>query len=164
MKSRFTLKKITETIRTQFQEGPPNGWILGWDSSRCFHLISAAAVPYPVANHTSFDYGFCNWFQVRIDGENEECYWTLTIKISFIAPVYAFHWTQYGSKTQGRVIPAAPQDYQSVEDSVRLAVENSRFCELPVEWHDKELKGIELELSGSENVTVGKCLFSDYEG
>jgi hypothetical protein len=36
--------------------------------------------------------------------------------------------------------------------------------ELPDAWYDKVVDGVELELSGTENVTLGKCLFSDYDG
>ncbi len=162
MTNRITIDDITESIHSQFDKGPPNGWLLGWDESRCFALISAAAAPHPTSNHTSFDYGFCNWFEVRIDSEGDDRYWTLTIKLSFIAPAYCIHWTQYESPTQGAVIPAAPVGYKIVEDKVRIAAENAGFFGIPTEWCEKQLLGVELELSGTENVTLGKCLFTDY--
>lgn len=162
MINRLSLGDVTEAIRTHFREGPPNGWLLGWDERRCFVLVSAAAAPHPVTNHTSFDYGFCNWFEVRVDSETGEHYWTLTIKLSFIAPTYSFHWTQYEGPTQGSVIRAAPPGCEMVEDRVRSAVENAGFVEIPDEWCEQELKDVQLELSGTQNVTLGKCLFTDY--
>jgi hypothetical protein len=159
----ITLNDIIKSIREQFENGPPNGWILGWDLSRYFALVSTAAAPYPTSNYTAFDYGFCNWFEVRVNSDSNQQYWTLTIKLSFIVPTYCVHWTYYESSTQGAVIPVAPVRYRSVEEKVRIAVEDAGFFELPVEWYEEHIHGIELELSGKDNVTVGKCLFSDYE-
>lgn len=162
MNDSITLDEIIRIIRSRFHDGPPNGWLLCWDETRYFALVSDAATPYPTINYTSFDYGFCNWFEVRIDSDHR--YWTFTIKLSFIAPVYCVHWTQYESPSQGAVISAAPLGHQAVEDNVRTAVERAGFFELPTEWYDQQVQGIELELSGTENVTIGKCLFSDYDG
>lgn len=162
MSKPIALETIISSIRNQFRGGPPNGWLLGWDESRCFPLVAAAAAPYPTINHTSFDYGFCNWFEVRIDDTSDGYYWTLTIKLSFIVPTYGFHWTRYESLTQGVVSPAAPAGYQVVEDEVRMALENAGFFELPAKWYEQELQGVELELSGTKGVTLSKCLFNDY--
>lgn len=65
--SSMTLDDLFKAVRDQFQNGPPNGWLLGWDEMRYFELLRNAAKPYGAINQTSFDYGFCNWFDVRID-------------------------------------------------------------------------------------------------
>lgn len=163
MSNPMTFDEITKAIHSQFHEGPPNGWLLKWNESRYFALVSDAAAPHRTTNHTSFDYGFCNWFEVRIDGNSHHGYWTLTIKLSFIIPAYCFHWTQYENSTQGTVIHAAPAGYQMLEDKVRIAVENAGFFAISAQWYDVELEGVELELSSTEHVTLGKCLFTDHD-
>src|SRR5262245_40389019 len=124
MRSPIGLDDLVRAVHHRFQDGPPNGWLLGWDEMRHFALIRAAAAPHQVSNQTSFDYGFCNWFDIRIDSDDDERYWTLTIKLSFITPTYCLFWTRYENPTQGAVIPNAPNGYQGVEDSVRTAVQN----------------------------------------
>ncbi|QDU80180.1 hypothetical protein Pla110_19040 [Polystyrenella longa] len=160
----LTLEDIKEEIHTQFQDKPPNGWLLGWDESRGFASLHTAAAPHSIVNCTSFDYGFCNWFELIIDSEIDECYWKLTIKLSFIVPAYVYYWTQYDRPARCRVLSNAPLGYEEIEDRLRVVVENAGFFEIPMEWYDYEMKGVELELSGTENVTLSKCLFSDYDG
>ncbi len=159
----MNLDDLIESIECQFRGGPPNGWLLGWDESRCATLVSTAAAPHTTTNNTSFDYGFCNWFEVRIDNTNDDLFWTLTIKLSFIAPAFCVHWTQYDRSTQGTFIPMAPAGYREVEKKVCAALESVGFFEISDEWYNVKLHGIELELSSEEHVSIGKCLFSDFE-
>lgn len=162
MTGSMTLNNLLKVVRDQFQDGPPNGWLLGWDEMRYFKLISSAAEPHVTINQTSFDYGFCNWFDVHIEPGGDERCWLLTIKLSFIAPTYCMFWTQYEGPTHGTVIATAPDGYQPIEDKVRALVHNKGFFELPDEWYDKQVEGVFLELSESGNVTLSKCLFTDY--
>lgn len=85
----------------------------------------------------------------------------------FIADFYCAHWTQYlDSKGQsGFVRPSAPDRESALTGArVRRVIESAGFCELPDEWLIEELSGVTLELAGAEAVTIGKCLFDDYEG
>lgn len=163
MKESVSLSEIIDEVCRQFSDSPPNGWLLGWDESRCYELIHAAAAPCETTNNTSFDYNFCNLFISKATGR-DECYWTLTVRLSFIVPAYSMHWTQYEKSGEAFVIQEAPNDYTQIESKIRAAIENAGFFELPRDWYEQELQGIELELSGTENVTLGKCLFQDYDG
>ncbi len=158
----MTLNEIVETVQTQFSEGPPNGWLLGWDETRCFELIHAAAAPLDTTSLVAFDYGFCNWYETRVEGDAAHHNWTLTVKLSFIVPAYCIYWTQYETSTDGFLVETAPTGYQQTEDKVRAAVERVGFFELPVEWHEVQIHGVELELSETNNVTLDKCLFQDH--
>jgi hypothetical protein len=86
----FWLAPISE----QFQEGPPNGWLLGWPRDRFFPQLAEAVAPERVENQTSFDYSFCNRYEVRVDGLAGNVA-VLTIRISFVADAFSLHWTKY---------------------------------------------------------------------
>ncbi len=164
MSNRITWEDLVAAVQRQFQHSAPNGWLLGWDRNRGFALVCTAAAPHQTTNHSSFDFGFCNWYEVCVNGNTDQCFWSLTIKLSFILPIYCIYWTRYESSIKGSVIDTAPTGYQVVEDNVRVAVENAGFFELPDDWYERKIDGVELELSGNERVTLGKCLFTDYEG
>lgn len=162
----MTVDDITEAVRLQFRDAPPNGWLLGWNESRHFQLIRSASTPLPVINCTSFDYSFCNFYEARVNDEENAGFWTLTVKLSFIVPACCIYWTQYKSPTKGWVVDMAPVGYQQIEDRVRTEIVNAGFFELPREWHDVKVNGVELELSGDGegDVTLDKCLFEDHPG
>ncbi|HVW02579.1 MAG TPA: hypothetical protein VHB77_19640 [Planctomycetaceae bacterium] len=152
----LTLEELTTVVAERFRSGPPNGWLLGWDASRCSERLRDAVAPYDLVNCTSFDYSFCNWYEVRFNRHRREAFWTLTAKLSFVAPAYCMHWNT--------AAPAAPAESQHVESNLRTELERAGFFELPVEWSELAVPNVQLELSGARNVTLSKCLFCDYDG
>lgn len=161
MAEQLPVQEIIRHIRSQFRDGQPNGWLLNWDESRLFTQVSIAAAPHEVLNCTTFDYAFCNWYEIPIStGHND---WILTIKLSFIVPAYCMYWTEHDTVTGGSVAPIAPMGYQNLEDKVRFAAESAGLFELPSEWHDHEVQGVTLDLSNTSNVTIDKCLFCDHD-
>ena len=167
MSRSISLDELVQTVQSRFQDDPPNGWQLGWDRERCLDLVRSAASPHPARNLTSFDDAFCNWYEVCIDPSDGKQHWkqrTLTIQFSFIAPVSCLYWDRPKRSTQGDLIASAPESYQAVEARVRAAVWAVGFFEAPSDWLNHEIEGIQLELSGTHHVTLGKCLFCDYDG
>jgi hypothetical protein len=160
----MTIERVIDELRGQFSEHPPNGWLLGWDEERHLALVEKTCAPYAVTNTTSFDYAFCNRYEVRLDDTNSSGFWVLTVRLSFIMPVFSLHWTRYESQTEGAVITRVPGEHHEVEERLRKALESVGLDELPNEWSEREVGGLELELSGDTNVTVSKCLFEDYAG
>jgi hypothetical protein len=160
----IALERMIDDVRHQFSEEPPNGWLLGWDRERYLALVQNTCVPFVVTNTTSFDYAFCNRFEVRFDEPAREHFWVLTVRISFVLPIFSLHWTKYDSTTVGTVVTQVAGEHREVEESVRRALESIGLNELPEEWSEEEVGGVELELSGANNVTISKCLFEDYAG
>jgi hypothetical protein len=160
------LAKLVERVRSAFAGGPPNGWIEEWAMDRHFSEFVQVVSPQKASNVTSFDYSFCNRFEVQVEGLGDRCYAVLTVLLSFIADVYTVHWTLYerGGRV-GRVVEAPPS-----EDAVKLQLRVEKwlaqigFTRLRDDWYDIELNGILLELSGETHVTLGKCLFQDFDG
>ena len=87
----------------------------------------------------------------------------MTIKISFVVPAYVIHWTEYESRTVGKVISSPPDPFREIEMKVRMALETAGCFELPDTWLEVLISGVTLELSGNHNVTLSKCLFSDHD-
>lgn len=160
----LSLNDIKSAIHASFRNGPPNGWLLQWDTSRGQSLIQNAVAPNQVINHTSFDYGFCNWFEVRFTDNTPASDIILTAKLSFILPVCWLDWKQSNNSGTVRTLSRIPEPYRTVEENLRHALHKAGFVELPDEWYRLEVNGVELELSGNVNVTIEKCLFTDYEG
>jgi hypothetical protein len=157
---------LLETVRKAFAAGPPNGWLLGWLVDRHFSGFAQAASPVKARNVTTFDYAFCNHFEARINGLTGGRFATLTVMLSFIADVYVLHWTLYESDGRtGQVVAAAPsEEAAALQGRIKHWLAKVGFLPLPDSWHELRLDGIELELSGARNVTLGKCLFRDYDG
>jgi hypothetical protein len=157
---------LLERVRQAFASRPPNGWLLGWSVDRHFSGFARIASPVQTQNATTFDYAFCNHFEARIDGPAGGRFATLTVLLSFIADVYVLHWTLYDRDGRtGQVVAAAPSEKA---EALQLRVERWAaqigFEPLPNGWYDVRVEGVELELSGASNVTLGKCLFQDYDG
>ncbi len=150
-------------IGRRFSGGPPNGWVLGWDRTRMFAEICREAKDYSCTNCTSFDYSFCNRYEIRVDESSYE-FWNLTVRISFVLDVFSLHWTRYvaGGK-RGWVLDDAPnQEASLVELRIRDSLESKGYDELPADWYEEPIDGVVLELSG-DRATIGKCLFEDHD-
>ncbi|MCB9577732.1 MAG: hypothetical protein H6717_11990 [Polyangiaceae bacterium] len=150
-------------IRRLFASGPPNGWLLGWDRDRGFDDLSALVAPLAATNNTSFDYAFCNHFEVRLSLA-EERYAVLTVLTSFVADVFSVHWTVYDPGGQAGRVVGQPPEGKRIEADVRAWLGRRGLRELPDELLRQPIPGIELELSGADDVTLGKCLFRDSAG
>lgn len=151
-------------IRERFHEGPPNGWLLGWDQCRFMSEIVGASAGAIVTNYTSFDYSFCNTYEVT-PGEHHECHDALTVRISFIVDAFALHWTCTPCKESSARVVATPHTPLAlrIEAQIRQALETRGFEAVPAPEHDRPVPGVALELAG-DRATLGKCLFDDYEG
>lgn len=160
----ISLKTMIDGLRQQFSEQPPNGWLLGWDRDRYFTLVKNTCEPFVVTNATSFDYAFCNRFEVGFEEPRGEGFLALTVRISFVFPIFALHWTKYKSKTLGAVVTQVAGEHRELEERVRRALESIGLNELPNEWSEEKVEGVELDLSDANNVTISKCLFEDYTG
>lgn len=162
MTGEFSLDRLKALVVAQFESGPPNGWLLGWDRDRLYGVVSTAAKPEECVNATSFDYCFCNTFLVTPIARFDLTL-RLTVRVSFVAPFYSTHWTRYGPKTS-QVVPVVPIEVAHIAERIRKALDKQGFAEVPLEWHDETVSGVVLELSGPTDVTLSKCLFEDYEG
>jgi len=162
MAQNLLLEEIVAQVREQFREEVPNGWLLGWDLNRGHAAIREATAPYRASNLTSFDYSFCNWYEVKVRNGYQK--WLLTVKISFIVSVFSLYWTRYKSSVEGFVMIADSDERRRLENRVRTAVSGLGYCEIDSAWLNLKVDGVSLELSDPEDVTLGKCLFCDFDG
>jgi hypothetical protein len=161
MENPLSLKEILQQVQLAFRDGPPNGWILDWDLHRYFSEIEEAAAPYPVINYTSFDYSYCNHYQIHDDSEG--CHFFLTILVSFITPVYSMHWTRLRNQT-GAVVLRPPAQYATLENKIAAKLKDLGLMDFPLDWSEMKVEGVHLELSEPEDATLGKFLFRDFDG
>ena len=153
-----------ERVEAAFAEGPPNGWLLGWDEKRFERDLRQLADSAPVFNATSFDYAFCNKYEVEIRETSGEVYWILTIRISYIVDAYTLHWTEYRTTETGRVVGTPSiEACRRTESAVLQFLSQVGCSDVSDNWYRHRIPGIRLELGGTE-ATLGKCLFEDYEG
>src|SRR5260221_12863009 len=94
MNTTMTLAELKGHLREQFATGVPNGSTLGWNHDRLQSELAAAVQPLKVENCTSFDYAFCNHFEVRVEGGHPRGFYELTIRISFVREFFCLHWTR----------------------------------------------------------------------
>ncbi|MCP4458042.1 MAG: hypothetical protein GY816_08470 [Cytophagales bacterium] len=155
-----------KVVKQKFSQGPPNGWLLGWDEERFFPDFIKIAHPFLSINLTSFDYSFCNKFHVRSDTNEIGQYLALTVCLSFIVDAYSIHWTFYDYKGRtGKVVPSPCKEPESIlEYRIREFLAKQGFVEIPDNWYNAKVEGVHLDLSDDEHVILGKCLFDDFDG
>lgn len=153
---------LVTKVSRMFREGPPNGWVLGWNRDRFVKEISKLSHPGEFENVTSFDYSFCNSFEVSFRKSSDE-FIVLTVRISFVANYFSTHWTQYSAGGRhGTVVEAADQDSATkVAERIRRFLTSEGFRELPEDWASMVVPDARLELSEGP-ATLTKCLFDDY--
>ena len=161
MANHLTLDQIVLAVRRQFRDGPPNGWLLGWDLNRYFSEITEAAAPYPVFNYTSFDYNYCNNYQIHVDSEG--CKFFLHVLVSYIAPVYSLHWTRLRNQTYAPVLKP-PIRYAFLENQIAAKLKDLGLMDFPSAWSEVKVEGVGLELSEPEDARLEKFLFRDFDG
>lgn len=160
---RLHAKAVEDRIRGLFASGPPNGWLRGWDRDRGFNEFVQVVTPHEATNNTSFDYAFCNQFDVRVELEDKQ-HAVLTVLTSFVADVFSTHWTVYEPDGRSGGVVEGVIEGRELRTAVEGWLRERGFAELPDDLGAMNLNGIELELAGDENVTVEKCLFRDFEG
>lgn len=164
MATPVSIDSLVAQVRDQFRifNSAPNGWAIKWDESRYFEAITAAAKPYPTVNYTDFNYEFCNSYAVFFDQLPTKCYRALMIEVSFVAPVFCFYWTQAECDLRKKNWPNAyPSAREKATERVRALLVRENLFEVPDDWLNTKIEGVELELSGSTDVTLYKCLFVD---
>lgn len=151
------------TVREKFSNGVPNGWLLNWDSERFSKELKELSNEFEFINSTSFDYAFCNSYNLFFPSQASENYEMATIEISFIVDAYQIFWTEYFDYgKRGKVIPATTsKKSKAVEIRIRSFLNEKGFTDCLLDWSEINIQNIQLELS--EKATLGKCLFVDYE-
>lgn len=149
-------------VESVFSTAPPNGWLLHWDRSRHFGDFSMLVAPLAAVNQTSFDYQFCNWFDVelpRTDGGT--C--VLTVMLSYVVPAASMHWTEYApSRRQGAVVEVPSCDGSvDLQRRVERWVTDLGFVLLPVDEQAVVVGVTSLDLCEGD-ATLGRCLFVDH--
>lgn len=121
--------------------------------------------PHPASNCTSFDYSYCNDFEVRF-GTPQEGATILTVWLSFVAPAASMHWTRYepGMKAGEVVAETGNAEAERVAAAIARWIEEIGFELVSAATYGARVVGVELELSDPSEVTVGKCLFRDFDG
>lgn len=154
---------LLEDIQKKFSNGCPNGFLLGWDVNRFFQSIQSLFAGFKVTNDTSFDYSYCNSYVIELGKNADEEIFVLTLKISFIIDAYTLHLTRYSSnKRTGKVISFESfSEYSMVVEKVKCFMEEQGFIE--IQHNDMECLVNNVELELSEQATLGKCLFDDFE-
>lgn len=152
-------------IRTLFGPEPPSGWLLGWNDERYFDDFAALLKSYgELVNETSFDYSFCNSYVLYVGDRSNESFESLTISLSFVADAFQLIWSGYRSfGRKGSVFNSQSDFHIEIENRCRGFAQKLGFIECSPEVFNMPIKGVRLELSGKENVTVGKCLFDDFD-
>ncbi len=152
-------------IRRQFQTAPPSGWELHWDADRFYDdLKEILGGNYKLCNCTNFDYSFCNSYELTVENKNGNEKWILAIKVSFIVDAYSLHWTYYPRNKQAYVLmDQKDAQLQNIEDKIVSFLGSKGFSDVSHKVYNMKLEDVSLELSDPDEVTVGKCLFDDFE-
>lgn len=156
-------KNELQIIRDKFKNGPPNGYNLAWNENRFWDELKKAVNPHKVINTTSFDYSFCNSYEIEINSAFSIASRRLIIHISFIMDVYEVYWTQQAFLKEPQVVKSHQnkKDFH-IENQIHQLLGSHNFVEVSDALYDTKLTDIKLELSEPENITVGKCLFNDH--
>jgi|GEM_PF-1534926 len=142
--------ELSSAVRLRHLQGRPNGWLLGWDRDRHFAGFTACCSGYPCANLTSFDYDFCNTFEVGVGDRGQ----ALRVRLSFVAPVAERYWTKKPIRKEQEALAA-------LEEAVDRWIGETGFRLLPPEIGELPMD-VELELADKDSTTLWKCLFADY--
>lgn len=155
-----------QIIQDRFADGPPNGWLEGWDCRRFENEIRKLVAPLEMTNETSFDYEFCNTYEIKVETKKPAGYRIFKIQVSFILDVFSTQWDR--PERDGRPVKLKPGYLfamcGNLEQNIREFLIERQFEEIANEDYNRNVAGVMLELSGSENVTLTKCLFEDFEG
>jgi hypothetical protein len=159
------LDSILANVNEAFKNGVPNGSLLGWDYERFWQNLIKLTEIGEVLNVTDFNYGFCNTYFYYYPSKKIKCYEMATFEISFVSDVFQIYWTKYSDYGKSGNVIESPENDESKEweKRVRNFIQQKGFEECLTEWYNLPIEGVELELSGKDQVTLGKCLFVDYE-
>lgn len=157
------VEQILLEVKSAFKVAPPNGDILGWDRERYYKDFARLAEICKVSNDTDFNYSFCNSYNAEFKTNKDSYIYVVTVKISFITNVYSIHVTQYSrDKKSGKVVSVYPHlELTLLIKKITSYLLGKGFMALKAEWADLKVNGVSLELS--EEATLGKCLFDDFE-
>ncbi len=164
------LNDMLLAIKRAFKYGPPVGSLLGWEANRYYSLICDAAFPHEVVNMTDFenDYNFCNCYSIYVYDKVPPCFWQLTIKLSYIFPVYTSHWVEFktGDPRKARFLYSIKENdfLSSTQEQVLAVVRQLGFQELATELSKHHVDGVVLHLGGIAHATADRCLFTDHPG
>ncbi len=154
---------LISVLQASFASGLPNGWQLGWDRERFGADLKRIAGDRRVINVTSFDYSRCNSYEIECSNVGNQL--VLTVRISFVRDLFILHWTQYSpNRRSGQVVQEIPDACAEIEGSVAEFLHCENFRRVPDDLYEQHVPNVELELSEPGDVTVGKCLFDDYDG
>ncbi len=159
------LNSIINNIRDAFKNGVPNGSLQGWDFERFWQELINLTEIGEIVNATDFNYGFCNTYFYYHPSKKTKNYEMATFEISFVSNVFQIYWTKYSDSGKIGNVIESPENHESKEweKKVREFIKQKGFEECTTEFYNLPIDGVELELSGKDHVTLGKCLFIDYE-
>lgn len=123
-----------------------------WDHAR---LVQSAAVgDTDFIDNSDYNYDFCDSFEFRIDGRL-----LVSVDVSHVAPAYRVaQW--YRSRARSPFLVVA----ETIVARLRSIMRGADYREIAPEEEAIPLAGIFLELSEPDEVTLGKSLFTDYDG
>jgi len=158
-----SVDRLIADIEKAFSEGPPNGFLLGWQRDRFFPSLQSSFRDCAVTNDTDYNYSYCNSFEIEPDPSGKEGNLVITLKMSHVADVYSVHVTKYSrDKRRGNVVPCGVDPIVSeLCERVHQFAADKGFQEIDERLTDMKIPGVDLELA--EEATVGKCLFDDFE-
>lgn len=154
---------LIKEIHSTFNNGIPNGMLLGWDEERFYTELLNLSQNGKIVNATDFNYSFCNTYYFYYPPERSKVNEKATLQISFISNVFQIYWGKYlkHSSIERRIQEPEYAESKDWEKNVKAFMKQRGFEEFLDELYNLPIDGIELELSEKDEVTIGKCLFEE---
>ena len=90
----------------------------------------------------------------------------LLVRISFVLDAYCVLWTVSAAQNPRNRQVVATENVAVVENPeirIRRFLHDRQFFEVPEDWMNVPVDGVQLELSDPTEVTLYKCLFEDHD-
>lgn len=132
--------------------------ILTWSSDDNRRILGEDWGGVEIVDSSDYNYDFCDTFDFVFEGRT-----VVSVDISHVAPVFRI--TGWGVRkkrqhTSTHRMTVANETTASVRATLRAA----GLGELSASAQGVLVDGVALELSEQNEVTLGKCLFKDYDG
>lgn len=132
--------------------------ISGWSSEHSRGLLGEDWGDVEVVDSSDYNYDFCDSFDFVFGGRV-----LISVDISHLAPVFRITgWGGRGDKQKTSTVWRSEAD--ATLANVRARLLEAGLVELSRAEQSVAVGGVNLELSGPDEVTLGKCLFKDYDG
>ena len=161
-----SLDDLLGQIRQQHQQIHESNARRTWRRNRFESDIVAIAKNCDVNNGTSFDYDFCNLYQIFPVSKHELLEYELVVRISYVLDAYCTQWTSLRNRNPKNVQVVSGTDVlveRNPEEAIHALLKANEFFQVPQEWMNTRVEGVSLELSDPKHVTIYKCLFEDHD-